>query len=98
MATWPFNIEMAKWPSNKIKKNIWQSGAQRLYGQKGSESLSLSERGRKNKINKRKQKRESFCRKIVIHEDLTVRFSICLRKRDPCTWIYVSIDCFEVKH
>jgi hypothetical protein len=35
---------------------------------------------------------------FAIYEDLTVRSSIRLRKRDPCTWIYVSTDRFKVKH
>ncbi|XP_062144649.1 cysteine-rich receptor-like protein kinase 25 isoform X2 [Alnus glutinosa] len=32
----------------------------------------------------------------MIYEDLMVRSSIRLQKRDPCTWIYVSTDRFEL--
>jgi len=36
--------------------------------------------------------------KIVIFEDPTVRSSIRLRERDPCTRIYIPTVRFEVKH
>jgi hypothetical protein len=48
MATWPFNKEMAKWPSNKIIYKYIKEGKVGR-GQKGTRELSLYERSRKIK-------------------------------------------------
>jgi len=56
----------------------------------------------REKGQKKKNRGRIFLRlshtKTLIHEDPTVRSSIRLRIRDPCTRIYIPTVHFEVKH